>query len=163
MIPIIIVRLIYLNSSSRSLDHTFDDFATVMISSIHVNLSILAACMPFIKPVMDSLQTGILASDVHATNPNPDRNPKYALRWLGSSSADRTESELITPRDSLHGSRATVTSGESGEPWQRGSSNGSQERMIIRKMQTVEVQSANRDTLTTVERQQGHNLGTQRQ
>lgn len=140
LIPIIIVRLVYLNSASRSTDHPFDDFTTVLTSSIQANLSVIVTCIPFIKPVMDSLQTGILVSDVHTTI--SPRHPSFALRWLGSSSATRAGSGSNKwPKNSTHGNSTTATSGGPEEDGERFTGFGSEERMVIKQTKTVAVQT----------------------
>ena len=140
MIPIIIVRLVYLNSASKSVDHPFDDFSTVMLSSIQANLSVIVSCMPFIKPVIDSLETGILASDVHTTS--SARKQSYPLRWLGSSSGAKGDSGYSKrPKKSRQGNSATATSGGYEGQRERGLSIGSEERMIIKQTKTVAVRS----------------------
>lgn len=69
IIPIIIIRLVFLNDASFSSDRAFDDFNTVLLTSIHTNLSIVVTCIPFVKPIMDGIQSGILASDVRSQAP----------------------------------------------------------------------------------------------
>lgn len=64
MIPLAILRLVYIKSSSKSADHTFDDLHTVLLTQVDMNLSIIFACFIFLKPFMDGLQTGLLASDI---------------------------------------------------------------------------------------------------
>ena len=89
---------------------------------------------------MDSLQTGILASDVHTST--APRHPNYALRWLGSSSADKGGSGFNKwPKNSKQGNSTTATSGGSAEAQERGLSFGSEERMIIKQTKTVAIQS----------------------
>ena len=89
---------------------------------------------------MDSLQTGILASDVH-TSTSP-RRPGYALRWLGSSSAAQAGSGFNNwQKNSRQGNSTTATSGGHEQAQGRGPSFGSEERMIIKQTQTVAVQS----------------------
>lgn len=65
VIPLAILRIVYLSSAAKSSDRTFADFNTVMVTEIDMNLSIIFACFPFLKPVMDGLQTGLLTSDIH--------------------------------------------------------------------------------------------------
>lgn len=138
MIPIIVVRLVYLNSASKSVNHPLDDFSTVMSSSVQANLSVIVSCMPFIKPVMDSLETGILACDVHTTA--SARKQNYALRWLGSSSAAKGDSGFNKPlKKSRQGNSTTATSGGYEGQRERGLSIGSEERMIIKQTKTVAI------------------------
>ncbi|KAL8952508.1 MAG: hypothetical protein Q9222_001576 [Ikaeria aurantiellina] len=139
LVPIIIIRLIYLNQVSKSSDHPKDDFSVVMATTIHVNLSIIVTCIPFIKPVMDSLQTGILASDIHTTTRTQE--PSHALRWLKESSS-KGKSSVSSGWPAAHPQRsfATVTSGPEEEQRERGLSVSSQDGMIIKQTKTVAVQ-----------------------
>ena len=140
LIPIIIVGLVYFDSASRSTDHPFDDFTTVLTISTQANLSVNVTCIPLIKPVMDSLQTGILISDVDTTI--SPRHPSFALRWLGSSSATRAGSGSNKwPKNSMHGNSMTATSGGPEEDGERFLGSGSEERMIIKQTKTVAVQT----------------------
>lgn len=59
------LRMVYLSSASKSSDRTYADFNTAIVTEIDMNLSIIFACFPFLKPVMDGLQTGLLNSDIH--------------------------------------------------------------------------------------------------
>lgn len=49
-----------------STDRTYDDVPSAIITSVLANLSIIVTTIPFMKPVLDSLHTGILASDLRS-------------------------------------------------------------------------------------------------
>lgn len=66
IIPLTITRLVFLNHAS---ERVFDDFNIVLLTSIHANLNIVLTCIPFLKPVMDGIQSGILASDIRSLAP----------------------------------------------------------------------------------------------
>ena len=141
MIPIIIVRLVFLSAFSNSIDHPFDDFSTVLTTIIHINFSIMVSCVPFLKPVMDSLQTGVLASDLRTRTPVPSssRLPislEKITRKIGSGSMKLIESES-------QGYSATAMS--SGNDDQRDvlSGSSSKEKMVIQKQTTVAVHFGN--------------------
>lgn len=142
LVPIIIVRLVYLNAASESVDHPYDDFITVLITSVQANLSVITTCVPFIKPIIDSLQTGILASDIHTLTSS--RHPSYALRWFESGSGSETRAGSVFnkwPKSNRQGNVTTATSGGLEERWEGGLHNDSEERMIIKQTKTVAVQS----------------------
>lgn len=61
--------MLYIGRASNSLDHPYDDFHTAVVTQVDMNLSILFACFIFLKPFMDGLQTGLLASDIHILDP----------------------------------------------------------------------------------------------
>ena len=62
-IPLIVTRLVFINQAARSQDHPYDDFNTVLLTELHVNLAVILSCAPFLKLVMHSLQTGWITSD----------------------------------------------------------------------------------------------------
>ena len=64
LIPLAILRLAYIKSASSSVNRTFDDLQTVLLTQVDMNMNIIFACFIFLKPFMDGLQTGLLASDI---------------------------------------------------------------------------------------------------
>ena len=138
VIPVIVVRLVYLNARSNSADATFDDFATALITSIHVSLSITVSCIPFIKPVMDSLETGILASDVHSSS--QDAKSGYALRWPGTSSPGKARPGAMKgPEASNHGNCVTVSTDIDNEDRAGDLNMGSRDQLVIKQTRTAAV------------------------
>ena len=69
LIPLALIRMLYIGRASNSLDHPYDDFHMAVVTQVDMNLSILFACFIFLKPFMDGLQTGLLASDIHILDP----------------------------------------------------------------------------------------------
>lgn len=61
--------MLYIGRASDSLDHPYDDFHMAVVTQVDMNLSIVFACFIFLKPFMDGLQTGLLASDIHILDP----------------------------------------------------------------------------------------------
>lgn len=74
VIPVTIIRLVYIYSSDGSLDPTFDTFNQALTTDIATALSVIVAVMSFIKPFLDSIETGVLASKVR--NPSSTSTPK---------------------------------------------------------------------------------------
>lgn len=77
-----------------------------------MNLSIIVACIPFLKPFMDSLQTGLLSSEVRTLTPG------YALgsQWQkGQGAMSNEDSAGSKARTKTHESshRVSSTAGES--------------------------------------------------
>ena len=77
-----------------------------------MNLSIIVACIPFLKPSMDSLQTGLLSSEVRTLTPG------YALgsQWQkGQGAMSNEDSAGSKARTKTHESNHQVasTAGES--------------------------------------------------
>lgn len=69
LIPLAVIRMLYIGRASNSPDHPYDDFHMAVVTQVDMNLSILFACFIFLKPFMDGLQTGLLASDIHILDP----------------------------------------------------------------------------------------------
>ncbi|KAI4221145.1 MAG: hypothetical protein LQ349_007916 [Xanthoria aureola] len=139
LVPITVTRLVYLNNASKSPNHSMVDFPVVMATTLHVYLSVIVTCIPFIKPVMDGLQTGILASNVHTTTRTQE--PSLALSWLkGNSTGERSAGSPAWPGTQTQRSFATVASGPEEAQRDRGLSVSSQDGMIIKETKTVTVQ-----------------------
>ena len=64
IIPVTVLRLTYIFSSSNSSDATFDAFGTALTTEIATAFSIIFACISFTKPFLDSIETGQLACRV---------------------------------------------------------------------------------------------------
>lgn len=65
-LPLIILRLIYLyNLSHSTADITWRSFNLALVTVLHADISIIAACIPFFKPIVDSLSVGMIANDLH--------------------------------------------------------------------------------------------------
>ena len=79
LVPVIILRLVYLHTAFHSSDKTFDYRDVVFTTLADVNASVLVACIPFLKPFMVGLESGLLTSDLRV------RGPKTSL-FLNSSS-----------------------------------------------------------------------------
>ena len=135
-----VLRLRYIASGSRSLDQTYDDFNVIMTTEIGMNFSIITTCLPFLKPVIDSLQPGGLKSEVHT---KPSHHSSYALRSV------RKSSQRFDPRpcpsDSQgwlqdpDGPNTVISAGNWAGP-SRSSSRGSQ-TMAITQQFDLEVRS----------------------
>ncbi|KAI4169554.1 MAG: hypothetical protein LQ343_005634 [Gyalolechia ehrenbergii] len=59
----IIVQLIYVNRARDTSDETFDTWPTVLSAETVQSLSIITACIPCLKPFLESLESGMLRSD----------------------------------------------------------------------------------------------------
>ena len=62
----IVIRLVYLRQAFQSHDRPFADFYLVLLTSLHVNMSVLVTCIPFLKPIINGIQSGILAGDIRS-------------------------------------------------------------------------------------------------
>ncbi|KAL8726982.1 MAG: hypothetical protein Q9166_006345 [cf. Caloplaca sp. 2 TL-2023] len=59
----IIVQLIYLNRAANTTDETFKMWPVVLSAQGVQSLSIITACVPCLKPFLESLESGMLRSD----------------------------------------------------------------------------------------------------
>ncbi|MCJ1465194.1 hypothetical protein MMC07_003810 [Pseudocyphellaria aurata] len=134
MIPIVIVRLVLLKATVNSADHPYDDFAVAITTIVHINISIIVSCIPFLKPVMDSLQTGVLASDLRTTRHSSGHLP-----------AARKTPKILMENQPHHGYSATATSSGNDDP--RDTITSEDEKMVIQKKTTVAVHYGNLPSL----------------
>lgn len=63
-IPLVILRLVYLHKLYQSTDTTAASFNVELVTAIHTSYCIITCCMPFLKPVMDSLAVGLINNDI---------------------------------------------------------------------------------------------------
>ena len=142
MIPIIIARLVYLNQAIKSADRTHDDLNTTITSIFHANLSVVVMAVPFLKPFMDSLQTGILASDLRRLAPIKTSGLAWSstrpLRSLGKSKARSPSAGRL--RGAPPGNSTYASVGPNFEGHERDESVDSEEKMAIKQTRTVGVQ-----------------------
>lgn len=90
LIPVIILRLIYLHSALASSDKTFDYRDATYATLANVNASVLVACIPFLKPFMKGLDSGLLTSDLRV---RAYGGPKSSLfQYSGSGKASGNSS-----------------------------------------------------------------------
>ncbi|MCJ1376853.1 hypothetical protein MMC20_008098 [Loxospora ochrophaea] len=103
MLPVTILRLVYISSAYHSLDRTYADFNTVITTVVDVNISIILACIPFLKPFVDSLQIGLFNSDPRILVPIKARDERtgYDLSWL-SKSGQTGQKETVPTSGRFH-------------------------------------------------------------
>ena len=63
--PLIIFRLFYIHTVDQfSRNLTWWSYPFFLVTSLHANFAIIFACLPFAKPVIDSLAIGVIAHDI---------------------------------------------------------------------------------------------------
>ena len=77
-----------MDTNDEASDPTYSSFNTALIMEIHTMLAIIAACLPFTKPLIDSLSTGLLGSDLRSTHGGSARDSRFS-RFMLSHSASR--------------------------------------------------------------------------
>jgi hypothetical protein len=143
LIPLTIIRIVYLNASAESNDHPYDDLTRVMITSVLVNFSIIITAIPFLKPVMDGLQTGILTSDLRSLGGSAMlRSTSYALGPLGKSGASNTDPPSTWRKGAGLGYSATAASIPVERDWRITPGSDRKNEMTIQRRMTVSVQYA---------------------
>ncbi len=63
VVPAAITRITYLPKASKSGDLTLDAWPTALCALIVESLSIIVACIPYLKPFLDSLESGMMNND----------------------------------------------------------------------------------------------------
>lgn len=69
LLPLALIRMLPIGRASNSLDHPYDELHMAVVTQVDMNRSIFFACFIFLKPFMDGLQTGLLASDIYILDP----------------------------------------------------------------------------------------------
>ncbi|KAI9852696.1 MAG: hypothetical protein M1838_005891 [Thelocarpon superellum] len=60
MLPIIVLRLVYIGRAAYSPDHTFDDFNAAIVTQVDMNMSIFVSCILYLKPFFENLPADCL-------------------------------------------------------------------------------------------------------
>lgn len=58
-----VAQLFYLNHTYNSRNPTLDFWSTAVCTQVVQNLSIITACVPYLKPFFESLESGMIRSD----------------------------------------------------------------------------------------------------
>ena len=145
MIPLIITRLVYLNDAYKSNDRTYDDLDTAIVTIFHANLSLVVMAIPFLKPFIDSLQTGILASDLRRLAPIKSSGLGWSsarpFRSLGKDSSSKLRSPSRGRLEGAPpGNSAFASMGSQSQGHEREASVDSETKMGIKQTRTVGVQ-----------------------
>ena len=154
-VPLVVLRLVFLSFQSPT-DPTFSSANTVIVTSVHANVSIIAACIPFFKPVMDAMQSGVMNPDVRIRSGavgDLGKGGSHSLQHLDSSGRDvygygygaRAACVAGSKRSStLKGAISSVGGGK-GDSESRDSSE-SRQKMIIRAETTIQIQEEDRES-----------------
>jgi hypothetical protein len=133
------VRIIYIDKYAESANHPRDDFRRVLITSFVANFSIFVTAIPFLKPIMDGLHTGILASDLRSMGGASFlRSSSYALGSRGKFTQGTSKDHpgmWTRTKGKESGHTTTAVSGKA-----RSNSAASDERMVIQQSTVVSVE-----------------------
>ena len=147
-IPLSIIRLIYFQKARHSSSTTASSFNLVLVTTVQTNTCVIASCLTFLKPLVDSLAIGLVKNDIRVplgpgeTNVGGGRiNPFSILSGRKTSKAQRLHHGTWYPTS---GGKTTsdATAAKSGEfELEDLEQHGSQDRMVIKQTKTTEVSS----------------------
>ena len=126
LIPVIAARMAFINKAKDSHGQFADNFDIAVLTVAHINLNVIVTCLPFIKPVTDSLQTGILASNL--CGELSAGHSSHLMKPLGNTSS------ASAPKG-----RRLFTPGESKISKNRIPTGQSEERIIVQQEFSVDV------------------------
>jgi hypothetical protein len=154
VIPLTILRLLSIHDLSTSNDPSYDAFMPTLYTIIHMDISIIVTCIPFLKPFTDNLQTGVLAGDLHTYASEGRQYGAYAgritLRKLDKDVSSASGGSKVKGRwmagSVLDATRSTKIESTSRKRTVEGSSSRgtSQEGLVIRQTVTVDVETQSR-------------------
>ena len=147
-IPLIILRLVYFHKAQRSSDTAATSFNFVLVTVIHTNVSVIASCLTFLKPMADSLDVGFMKNDIRVplgsddTNVGANRINPFSVsngRVVNLTSNANRYNWDRNPADNF---TATATAARDQEYQLQGlKQHGSQDRMVITQTKTTDVSS----------------------
>ena len=120
------MQVIYLNQESNTKDVTFDSWPSILCTETLQSLSIILACVPFLKPFLASLQSGYLRADdskrrttvgIYLSNDKSDTNKSSNSNKRYVEIADERSESAIKLQDvhSMHSVQAeSNTDNETG-------------------------------------------------
>ena len=120
-------------------------FNTALITVIHTNYSIIASCLTFLKPLIDSLAVGLITNNIRVPiRPQDDTKKKEKLNpfaILGGKGFS-TRNFYGWTRSQSSGYSATITAGTGNDvELQDMERYGSRDRMVINQTKTTVVAS----------------------
>lgn len=135
LVPVIVSRLVYLRRETQSNDYPFTNFYFVLLTSLHVNMSVLVTCIPFLKPIMNGIQSGILAGDIRSL---ATIESHYLFNRSGALRGSRGESGGLISMNKMKPLNAKLSI--------PGPKSESEERMVIRETREVDVRTGSLST-----------------
>lgn len=120
VIPATVCRLVYLPQALHTSDPTFDYYSFFLCTQLEMNISIVASCVPYLKPFFESLQGGMLSIEVGRHSPSRTRSHlskgSYAMDRLSSNGKDASSERAgfgtqrsLRPDADLFRNHTTVT------------------------------------------------------
>lgn len=148
-IPLVVLRLIYLHKLYQSADRTIASFHVEVVTAVHTNFSIMAACLPFLKPVMDSLSVGLMRNDIALPGRSGDESQQSSSRDKFNPFAILSGRQEFVPKRSSGWTKfptsdytsAVTAARDDGIEFRDLKPSASKDRMVIKQTKTI-VQSS---------------------
>ena len=149
VLGVIVVQLVYQNRADGTNDRTFKMWPVVILAQTVQSLSIITACIPCLKPFLESLESGMLRiDDLRRRGANGAYG--YGSHSLSNISASRSngkkeKSQLGTNASAgkhykLPNNISTVVSGSRNEDLERDSDSQKSSARIIKYTRTFSVE-----------------------
>ncbi|KAL9010554.1 MAG: hypothetical protein Q9173_004521 [Seirophora scorigena] len=98
----VIVQLSYTSRARRTADATFDTWPVVLSAQIVQSISIITACVPCLKPFLESLESGMMRVDLRARSHGHYGYGSHNLTNLSSKSSGKKEKSPLSSNLSHH-------------------------------------------------------------
>ena len=145
-VPFAVLRLVYLFKVYHSTDTTIDAVDVALVTVIHTNYCINSSCVPFLKPLIDALSTGLMTNDIRVpatlTESSKDKIRINPFAILSGDKRFEKNAYGWTRCPNASNYTSTVTGGKDNDlELQNLERFGSRERMVINQTKTTEVHS----------------------
>ena len=144
-IPLAVLRLVYLYKVYHSSDTAMSAVIAALVIVVHTNYCIVASCLPFLKPLIDSLDIGLMTNDIRvlrrseeSTKDKSRINPFAILSRRKRYRTPNAYGWTRFPTSSDYPSTVTAGYGNDFE-FQNLERHGSQDRMVINQTKTTVV------------------------
>ena len=147
-IPLAILRLTFYQKAQSSPNDTADSVNLVLVTVVHTNYSVIASCLTFLKPMVDSLHIGLMKNDIRipleqddSTVGNNKINPFSILSGRGTNDSQKSRRGAWHPMSGGVSTSTVAATKNRDLELQRLEHHSSQERMIIKQTKTTDVSS----------------------
>ena len=164
-VPLVILRVFYIHRLTSSLAEADADtsrllFDPSLLTALHSNISIFAACIPFARPIIDSMAVGAISNDIanplgwvagsypHSGSGLPKSGSKEDGRIRGFGIKSRGDHTYNGWMGKGHGVISSIVGGNGGgskkeqddlELEDGTNREGSTERMVIRQTRDIDI------------------------
>ncbi|KAL8930816.1 MAG: hypothetical protein Q9208_000357 [Pyrenodesmia sp. 3 TL-2023] len=160
VIAITIVQIYYLRTqAASSRDPTYDLWIVSLLGVVVCSLSLITACIPYLKPFLEALETGMIRADRGAVSRIPTKSGYAGRGYIkyGDSSKQRNNNNINNKNSSSSSTSNHTHNGSGGMPLRTlGGSSGQDQQ----QQQHIEDGTLGRQTATVVAK--GHRHGRAR-